>query len=129
PLNITYDWFGLDVYNYNGVFCSPVLDDANMTVVVGIDLNHAESAGYLPLELGLLTDIALFHINSNRFCGIVPHSFMNMTKLFEFDISNNRFAGSFPMVVLSMPKLKYLDIRFNEFEGFLLKKLFDKDLD
>ncbi|GLJ34415.1 hypothetical protein SUGI_0692000 [Cryptomeria japonica] len=129
PLNITGNWFGADVCNYTRVFCSPALDDPNIIVVAGIDLNHAQIAGYLPVELGLLTDIALFHINSNFFCGFVPYSFINMTEMFEFDISNNRFAGSFPMVVLSMPKLKYLDVRFNEFEGCLPEKLFEKNLD
>ncbi|GLJ34416.1 hypothetical protein SUGI_0692010 [Cryptomeria japonica] len=129
PFNTTGNWFGADVCNYTGVFCSPALDNPNITVVAGIDLNHADIAGYLPVELGLLTDLAFFHINSNRICGIVPHTFVNMTELFEFDISNNRFAGPFPLVVLSMPKLQYLDIRFNEFEGSLPEELFDKDLD
>ncbi|OMO97702.1 pollen-specific leucine-rich repeat extensin-like protein 1-like protein [Corchorus olitorius] len=48
------------------------LDDPKSTVVAGIDLKNADIAGYLPVELGLLTDIALFHVNSNKFCGIIP---------------------------------------------------------
>lgn len=129
PLNITGNWVGPDVCNYTGVFCSSPPYNKSIVVVAGIDLNHADIAGYLPTQLGLLTDLALFHINTNRFCGIVPKSFKNMSLLHELDISNNRFAGPFPKVVLHLPSLKYLDIRFNEFEGTLPTKLFDKDLD
>ncbi|GFZ21635.1 leucine-rich repeat/extensin 1 [Actinidia rufa] len=129
PFNFTADWTGPDVCSYAGVFCAPSPSDPTMRVVAGIDLNHADIAGYLPPELGLLTDLALFHINSNRFCGSVPLTFLRMKLLHELDLSNNRFVGKFPGVVLGLPSLKYLDLRFNEFEGPVPSKLFDKDLD
>ncbi|EEC76208.1 hypothetical protein OsI_13599 [Oryza sativa Indica Group] len=31
------------------------------------DLNHSDIAGYMPSELGLLADLALLYLNSNRF--------------------------------------------------------------
>ncbi|KAK6946171.1 Leucine-rich repeat [Dillenia turbinata] len=129
PQNFTGNWDGPDVCAYNGVFCAPALDGSHMTVVAGIDLNHGDIAGYLPVELGLLSDIALLHINSNRFCGVVPKSFSKLRLLHELDISNNRFVGPFPKSVLSIPDLKYLDIRFNDFEGELPSELFDMKLD
>ncbi|KAK1282555.1 Leucine-rich repeat extensin-like protein 4 [Acorus calamus] len=129
PLNLTGNWSGPSVCDYTGVFCAPSLSDPSIRVVAGIDLNHGDIAGYLPEELGLLTDLALFHINSNRFCGTVPHRFRDLRLLFELDLSNNRFVGRFPAVVLDLPSLKFLDIRFNEFEGRIPRRLFDKDLD
>lgn len=129
PLNVTGNWVGADVCSYEGIFCSKALEDPSIDVVAGIDLNHAYISGYLPEELGLLTDLALFHINTNIFLGAVPASFVNLGLLFELDLSNNRFTGPFPTMVLSLPSLKYLDIRFNEFEGPLPSELFDKDMD
>lgn len=129
PLNFTANWKGSDVCSYMGIFCAPSPQNKKVRVVAGIDLNHADIAGYLPTELGLLTDLALFHINSNRFCGVVPNSFSKMKLLHELDLSNNRFVGKFPKVVLSLPSLKYLDLRFNEFEGSVPSQLFDKPLD
>ncbi|PIA65171.1 hypothetical protein AQUCO_00100571v1 [Aquilegia coerulea] len=129
PLNLTSNWVGSDVCNYTGVFCAPALDNKSIQTVAGIDLNHGDIAGYLPEELGLLVDLALFHINSNRFCGTVPHKFVKLKLLYELDLSNNRFAGGFPQVVLKLPTLKFLDLRFNEFEGGVPNELFDKDLD
>ncbi|MCD7457514.1 hypothetical protein HAX54_035240 [Datura stramonium] len=45
--------------------------------------------GTFPEELGLLTDLGIFHINSNRFCGTIPRKFKNLKILFELDSSNN----------------------------------------
>ncbi|CAN8265153.1 unnamed protein product [Cochlearia groenlandica] len=129
PWNLTLNWFGSRVCDYNGVVCSSSLDDPSIKTVSGVDLNHGDIAGHLPEELGLLTDIALFHVNSNRFCGTIPLGFSQLTLLFELDLSNNRFAGKFPELVIGLPKLKYLDLRYNEFEGELPESLFNKDLD
>ncbi|KAL9686071.1 hypothetical protein QQ045_023526 [Rhodiola kirilowii] len=128
-LNTTSNWDGPDVCSYNGVFCAPALDDPKINVVAGVDLNQADIAGYLPVELGLLTDLALFHVNSNRFCGVIPKSFSKLKLLHELDVSNNRLVGPFPEVVLDIPTLKYLDIRYNDFEGSLPPELFLKDMD
>ena len=129
PLNLTSNWVGSHVCNYTEVFCSPALDDPAIETVADIDLNHGDLAGYLPEELGLLIDIELFHINSNRFYGKIPWSFKKLKHLFELDLSNNCFAGKFPYVVLHLPSLKFLDLRFNEFEGKLPNALSDKDLE
>uniref|UniRef100_A0A3Q7INM8 Cell wall hydroxyproline-rich glycoprotein n=1 Tax=Solanum lycopersicum TaxID=4081 RepID=A0A3Q7INM8_SOLLC len=129
PFNFTANWTGPNVCSYGGVFCAPSLMDDSIRVVAGIDLNHADIAGSLVAELGLLTDLVLFHLNSNRFCGVVPKTFSHLKLLRELDLSNNRFVGGFPKVVLSLPSLKFLDLRFNDFEGPVPSGLFDKDLD
>ncbi|KZV17824.1 leucine-rich repeat extensin-like protein 6 [Dorcoceras hygrometricum] len=127
--NFTSNWYGPDVCKYNGVFCAPAPDNPHEITVAGIDLNHAGIAGTLPEELGLLTDLALFHLNSNRFKGKIPDSFRNLHLLYELDVSNNLLSGNFPSVVLCLPSLKFLDIRFNKFQGKVPPALFDKKLD
>lgn len=129
PTNFTSNWVGSNVCNYNGIYCAPHPNDTSSTTVAGIDLNHCDIAGFLPEELGLLSDLALLHLNSNRFCGILPLSLSNLSLLFELDLSNNRFVGPFPSVILSLPSLHYLDIRYNEFEGQLPPQLFSSNLD
>lgn len=130
PKNVTATWCGPHVCNYTGVFCAPAPDDPNEQTVAGIDLNHNDLAGTLPEELGLqLADLALFHLNSNRFCGTIPESFREMKLLHELDVSNNRFEGTFPGVLLDIPSLKYLDIRYNKFYGDVPSKLYDIKFD
>ncbi|EEF45246.1 serine-threonine protein kinase, plant-type, putative [Ricinus communis] len=129
PNQFTANWYGHNVCNYTGVYCAPALDDPHTLTVAGIDLNHANIAGFLPEELGLLKDLALFHLNSNRFCGTIPASFIKLHLLYELDISNNQFSGPFPCVILYLPSLKFLDIRFNDFSGEIPEQLFDLNLD
>ncbi|KAI4389563.1 hypothetical protein MLD38_001778 [Melastoma candidum] len=129
PYGVTENWVGPNVCDYKGVFCEQALDNPCQTVVAGIDLNHADISGYIPAEFGLLADLALLHLNSNRFRGFIPGTFTNLRLLHELDISNNRFAGPFPAVLEKLPGLKYLDVRFNDFEGELPCSLFHKDLD
>ncbi|KAL8153981.1 hypothetical protein V2J09_011741 [Rumex salicifolius] len=52
PKSVTSNWVGADVCSYTGVFCAPSPDDPATNVVAGIDLNHANIAGFLPDELG-----------------------------------------------------------------------------
>ncbi|KAF2283244.1 hypothetical protein GH714_043596 [Hevea brasiliensis] len=129
PNNFTSNWVGPNVCKYTGIYCTAALEEPKIKVVAGIDLNFADLAGFLPDELGLLTDLALIHLNSNRFCGIIPQTISNLSLLYELDLSNNRFVGPFPSAVLSLPMLSYLDLRYNEFEGPLPPELFQKKLD
>ncbi|EFH61783.1 hypothetical protein ARALYDRAFT_898761 [Arabidopsis lyrata subsp. lyrata] len=129
PNGFTSNWCGPHVCNYTGVYCAPALDNPYVLTVAGIDLNHANIAGYLPIELGLLTDLALFHINSNRFQGQLPKTLKCLELLHELDVSNNKLSGEFPSVIFSLPSLKFLDIRFNEFQGDVPDQLFDLNLD
>lgn len=129
PHNFTGNWNGPELCLYRGVFCAKALDEPNLDVVAGIDLNHGDIAGYLPVHLGLLSDIALFHVNTNRFCGIIPKSFRRLHMLHEFDVSNNRFVGPFPEPVLQMQSVKFIDLRYNNFEGEIPPMVFEKKLD
>ncbi|XP_074307190.1 leucine-rich repeat extensin-like protein 6 [Silene latifolia] len=130
PNNFTSNWTGDNVCDYNGVYCAPVPNDPTCTTVAGIDLNHANIAGTIPDEIGyLLPDLALIHLNSNRFSGPIPGSFCHLQVLHELDLSNNLFCGVFPSVLLKLQNLKFLDIRYNHFDGSIPPALFELKLD
>ncbi|TXG72110.1 hypothetical protein EZV62_000689 [Acer yangbiense] len=129
PHNFTSNWCGPDVCNYKGVYCAPAPDDNHTITVAGVDLNNADIAGTLPNELCLLSDLTLFHINSNRFCGQIPDSLRDLKLLHEIDLSNNQFDGPLPPVLLHIPSLKFLDVRYNNFTGDIPSELFDLKLD
>ncbi|KAK9047864.1 hypothetical protein SSX86_033173, partial [Deinandra increscens subsp. villosa] len=129
PLNMTGNWVGPNVCSYYGVVCVQALDDQTIRTVAVVDLNFGDISGQLVPHLGLLSDLGILHLHSNRFCGIIPQTFSTLELLFELDLSNNRFSGTFPKPVLTLPSLRFLDIRFNEFEGPLPPALFDKDVD
>lgn len=129
PFGILDTWVGTNVCSYRGVFCTESQGMSTDLTVTGIDLNHASLQGSLVKELSLLSDLSIFHLNSNRFSGTVPGSFKDLVFLSELDLSNNQFSGPFPSVTLMLPRLLYLDIRFNNFSGQLPEELFTKFLD
>ncbi|KAK4759169.1 hypothetical protein SAY87_022300 [Trapa incisa] len=129
PKNLTANWCGPDVCNYTGVFCAPAPDDPTVTTVAGIDLNSGNISGWIHDDLSLLCDVALIHLNSNRFFGTIPFSFRDLKLLYELDVSNNKLSGGFPNVILWIPSLKYFDIRFNQYSGTIPTEVFDLKLD
>ncbi|CAL9137817.1 unnamed protein product [Musa acuminata var. zebrina] len=129
PKGFTENWCGPHVCNYTGVYCAPAPDNPHEFTVAGVDLNHGAIEGTLPEELGLLADLAVFHLNSNKFHGALPSSLECLKLLYELDVSNNQFEGSFPSVVFQLPSLKFLDIRYNRFCGDVPPCVFDLKLD
>ncbi|WJX26013.1 hypothetical protein P8452_14996 [Trifolium repens] len=122
PLKILDSWVGSNVCSYKGIFCANPENGIASTaaspsvVVVAIDLNHANLQGTFVKELSLLTDMTLFHLNSNRFSGTVPETFKDLVSLQELDLSNNQLSGSLPQELFN----KNLDAIFlnnNQFEG------------
>ncbi|PAN44624.1 hypothetical protein PAHAL_9G052800 [Panicum hallii] len=129
PKKLTKNWCGPDVCNYFGVYCAPAPDDSCQRTVAGVDLNHGDLAGTLPDELGLLSDLAVFHLNSNRFSGSLPESLRSLHLLHEIDVSNNQLSGPFPSQLLCLPNVQYVDIRFNNFCGEVPAAIFEKKID
>ncbi|CAD6238481.1 unnamed protein product [Miscanthus lutarioriparius] len=69
PNNFTGNWVGPDVCAYNGVSCVPSPHNESESAVASLDVNAADVAGYLPREIGLMSDLAVLHLNSIRHDG------------------------------------------------------------
>ncbi|KAH7567460.1 hypothetical protein JRO89_XS07G0076600 [Xanthoceras sorbifolium] len=130
PLGITNTWLGSDICNYKGFYCSNPPDNKTATTVASIDFNGFQlGAPTLDGFLDQLSDIALFHANSNNFAGTISPNIAKLPYLYELDISNNQFSGPFPAAVLGMEGLTFLDIRFNSFAGSVPPQIFVQNLD
>ncbi|TKY72766.1 Leucine-rich repeat extensin protein 4 [Spatholobus suberectus] len=104
------NWVGPNVCNYTYIFYALAPDNLKIHTIVRIDLHHSNIVKYLLEELGLLTDLALFHINTNYFCSTVPHKFDHLKLLFKLDLNNNIFPKKFLNVVLQLLQLKFLTL-------------------
>nr|XP_029143258.1 leucine-rich repeat extensin-like protein 4 [Arachis hypogaea] len=101
-------WVGPNVCSYKGVFCDFTEDEMGASasafpVVASIDLNHANLQGTLIKELSLLTDMSLFHLNSNSyFSGTIPQElfYKNLDALF---LNNNQFEDEIPQNLENSP--------------------------
>jgi hypothetical protein len=69
-----------------------------------------------------LTELALFHANSNNLTGGVP-CVDNNNYFYELDLSNNKLGGSFPQNSIQH-NLTFLDLRFNSYYGSVPSAVF-----
>ncbi|XP_057965010.1 uncharacterized protein At4g06744-like [Malania oleifera] len=131
PQNFTGSWEGCDFCSFKGYYCDMV-PNKHTIGLAGVDFNGAHFDGNLTFDdfIQNLTDLAIFHINSNNFTGpISSSSISNLRYLYELDLSNNIFSGEFPTALLGAARLTFLDIRFNYFSGPIPADLFDMELD
>ncbi|WCJ17748.1 Leucine-rich repeat (LRR) family protein [Euphorbia peplus] len=134
PFNNTKSWTtSQNVCDYKGFTCD-IRPDTGIRSVAGLDFNGFNLNGsnlHIKDLLKSLTDLAIFHANSNNFTGEVPEEIgvQNINFLYELDLSNNKFSGKFPTTVLNASNLTFLDLRFNSFSGELPGKVFALDLD
>lgn len=117
PQGITKSWQGSEITeNWKGLYLEK--DPAGAVALASIDFNGYNLDGsHLSLDgfLDIVTELALFHANSNHFKGTIP-DLSKLQWLYEIDVSNNELSGSFPTTVLQ-PDLTFLDLRFNKFHG------------
>ncbi|KAL8473039.1 hypothetical protein ACS0TY_030040 [Phlomoides rotata] len=140
PMNVTGTWQGRiceDSSKYKGFVCDTTLSD-NKTRVAILKFNNFDFGNTTyPLALqGLLggdglTDLIVFHSNTNSFSGKVPLGLdtKSLPYLYELDLSNNKLSGSFPLSVLKATNLTFLDLRFNFLTGVVPPQVFQLDLD
>lgn len=78
----------------------------------------------LQVFVGNLTELALFHANSNNLTGKLPFLDKNIY-FYELDLSNNKLNGSFPTKAIQH-NLTFLDLRFNAFYGSVPYTVFSR---
>lgn len=134
---MTDTWNGricADKSKYKGFICDTTISDGKIRVAL-VDFNGFRLRGKPSRPLALrnfldgLTDIIVFHANSNNFTGGVPSVVDKLPTLYELDLSNNKLSGAFPPQVLAATNLTFLDLRFNSLVGKLPPAVFTLDVD
>lgn len=99
------DWFGVEC-------------DANRTAVYSVRLPGTGLVGQIPAgTLGLLTQLRVLSLRSNRLSGAVPADFSNLKLLRSLYLQDNLFSGEFPQSLTQLARLGRLDLSFNNFSG------------
>ncbi|KAJ3679510.1 hypothetical protein LUZ60_017521 [Juncus effusus] len=124
PQGITRSWSGYNICKYLGFYCATPPTYTNTPAVASVDFNgYAIEAPTVERFVSNLTELALFHANSNNFSGIIPYLTFNQY-LYELDFSNNKLSGPFPRNVLPLKNLTFIDIRFNMYYGCIPPEVF-----
>lgn len=99
-----------------GVFCKEGRVDR-----LFLHLNNLR--GYIPPDVGNLSQLEQLVLNDNQISGKIPNQIGFMQNLTRIWLSKNAFTGSIPKEIKNLNKLKELDLAFNEFSGSIPPEL------
>ncbi|KAI3903110.1 hypothetical protein MKW92_005717 [Papaver armeniacum] len=83
----------------------------------GIDLSCNMLDGNIPIELGLLKELATLNLSHNHLSGDIPRSVGNMSSLGSLDLSFNGLSGHIPRSLTSLDFLGVLNLSYNKLSG------------
>ncbi|XP_016460187.2 putative LRR receptor-like serine/threonine-protein kinase At4g37250 [Nicotiana tabacum] len=104
--------------HWNGITC----DDQNQKVTA-ISLSAKNLTGYIPSEIGALSNLSILSLSYNNFSKPIPIHLFNATSLHSVDLSHNAFTGFLPQQITSLNNLNHLDLSANFLNGSLPEEL------
>ena len=91
----------------------------NLTNLTVLDLTFNELTGSLPSELGNLTNLTVLDLAVNELTGSLPSGLGNLTNLTTLNLASNNISGSIPSELGNLTNLTVLDLAGNELTGSL----------
>lgn len=85
--------------------------------VTRIELENNNLSGFLPLEMGNLTNLVVLDLFINQVTGSFPMEFANLTSLEVLNLDANELSGSLPPFLADLTSLTYLDLSRNQLSG------------
>ena len=96
------EWYGVAI-KYGGVG--------------GLTLHGNNLVGYIPAEIGNLTNMMLLSLYDNQLTGEIPQTIENVKNLRYLWLQNNFLTGEFPSAVFKLQILRELDLGANLLYG------------
>jgi Leucine-rich repeat (LRR) protein len=91
--------------------------DLNLTDLIDLDLSGIGLSGYIPTEIGLIENLALYDASNNRLAGSIPTEIGELTHLSLLKLENNNLSGSIPTEIGALTLLQELFLQENRFHG------------
>jgi len=112
-----------DPCRWSGVSCDAGPSNSTLPRVVGVSLAGRDLHGYIPSELGSLTNLRRLNLHGNRFYGSIPEQLFNATSLHSIFLYSNNLSGPIPTSICSIPRLQNLDVSDNSLSGEIPRSL------
>ncbi|CAA0824290.1 disease resistance family protein / LRR family protein [Striga hermonthica] len=91
--------------------------DANLFLVISIDLSNNILSGDIPREITSLVELRTLNLSRNNLTGSIPDNIGNMRQLESLDVSMNSLSGNIPGSMSIMTSLNYLNMSYNHLTG------------
>ena len=85
--------------------------------VIEIDLNGNNLVGFIPNEIGDLTNLIELRIQNNELIGNIPAELGNLTNLTYLNIQNSQLTGNLPPEMGNLTSLEGLHLNSNDLTG------------
>ncbi|PIN02678.1 Leucine-rich repeat protein [Handroanthus impetiginosus] len=85
--------------------------------ISGIDLSHNELSGYIPNELGYLSNLHTLNLSHNNLGGSIPTTFSRLKQIQSLDSSFNRLSGEIPSELTQLNFLSVFSVAYNNLSG------------
>ncbi|KAK6155514.1 hypothetical protein DH2020_009762 [Rehmannia glutinosa] len=73
----------------------------------------------IPREFGMLQNLEVLRISSNRLTGEIPHQLSHCPRITELDLSKNELSGNVPSEIISSLTLKIIRFQDNKLTGLI----------
>ncbi|MBX2820576.1 MAG: T9SS type A sorting domain-containing protein [Rhodothermaceae bacterium] len=103
--------------NFNELFGFLPSELGDLSELLLLDFNDNFLLGQIPTELGNLSNIEVLDLGFNILGGEIPASFANLTNLFDLVLWGNNLTGQIPTFIANFPNLETLSLEFNQLEG------------
>jgi len=121
-----YEWDG--VYVTGSRVSSLILDDnnligflpsqvGNLSDIQNLVLSHNQISGTLPVELGLLNNLTRMEFDFNEFSGNIPVEFGNLSQITRLNFWHNQLSGTLPEEIGNCTNLIQLVFEDNNITG------------
>ncbi|NJO16905.1 MAG: hypothetical protein HC877_14535 [Thioploca sp.] len=102
-------------------FIPPELGNLSEMKFLYIDENQL--TGSIPPELGNLTNLVLFNLSRNPLTGSIPAELGNLSNLQSFYLGNTQISGSIPPELGNLSRLRELSLIYNQLSGSIPAEL------
>lgn len=91
--------------------------------VVELDLSDNGLTGFLPVELGSLSNLQVLDLKQNEISGPIGPWINELTALVKLRLQKNRLTGPIPNELGELIQLEYLNLRGNQLQGVVPESL------
>ena len=84
-----------------------------------LNLFGNQLSGFIPSEIGKLTNLTHLYLHSNSLTGEIPEEIGELTNLTNLSLSFNTLTGGIPSSMKNLTNLYYLNLGFNSLSGEL----------
>ncbi|KAK1381297.1 hypothetical protein POM88_028041 [Heracleum sosnowskyi] len=88
-------------------------------LVEHLDVSSSDLTGFIPSELGNLTNLSYLDLSKNNLTGSIPSDIGTLSNLIELNLYDNRLTGTIPSALGTLTILDVMDLSVNQLSGSL----------